>query len=333
MTNQQSVLCAVVLCTLGACAGGGPRSGPPLVQQGTAPQGALEQALFMAASPAPGSFPDAGPGWLTPEAAPENYLIYVSNGSQVTLFPKRGFNPQPVGDITGGVGSAYGLFLDRHKTLYVSNWGNNKVTVYPRRATEPEITYAKELSRPLYAIDDDRDVYVGNADNGDIITFKKGNTEPTGTLKTFGVEVDGMAFDKSGNLYAAYRRSDDRSDGGVEFFAPGSSQGTDLGINVTAPQGVVVDDAGNLLVVETQGSNRVDVFPPGATTPSAVALVPNTPTQIQLGRKDHLLYISTLSSRVYVTRYPGFPKVELKIANSLRYVQGLAVSPPGELHR
>ena len=111
-----------------------------------------------------------------------------------------------MGDIAGGVGSAYGLFLDRHETLYVSNWGNDKVTVYPRRATEPEITYAKELSRPLYAIDDDRDVYVGNADNGDIIVFKKGNTEPIGFPK---VElkianslryVQGMAVSPPGEL-------------------------------------------------------------------------------------------------------------------------------------
>lgn len=161
MTNQQFVLCAAVPCTVGACTRGRPRSGPPILPQGTALQGPLEQALF---------------------------------------------NPQPVGDIAGGVGSAYGLFLDRHETLYVSNWGNDKVTVYPRRATEPEITYAKELSRPLYAIDDDRDVYVGNADNGDIIVFKKGNTEPIGFPK---VElkianslryVQGMAVSPPGEL-------------------------------------------------------------------------------------------------------------------------------------
>jgi hypothetical protein len=53
------------------------------------------------------------------------------------------FNPQPVGDIAGGVGSAYGLFLDRHETLYVSNWGNDKVTVYPVVRRSPRLRMPK----------------------------------------------------------------------------------------------------------------------------------------------------------------------------------------------
>jgi hypothetical protein len=98
MTNQQFVLCAAVPCTVGACTRGRPRSGPPILPQGTALQGPLEQALF---------------------------------------------NPQPVGDIAGGVGSAYGLFLDRHETLYVSNWGNDKVTVYPVVRRSPRLRMPK----------------------------------------------------------------------------------------------------------------------------------------------------------------------------------------------
>jgi DNA-binding beta-propeller fold protein YncE len=333
MANRQSVLGAIALVSLAACASAGTRAAPPIVPIGSAPQGALERALFVAASPAPNGSANAGPGWLTAEATLGNYLIYVANGRQVTLFPKQGFNRPPVGELTGGVGSAYGLFLARDKDLYVTNWLNDNVTVYPRGATEPKITYAEQLSRPLYSVADAQNVYVGNANNGKIIVFEKGNTKPIGSLTTFGVEVDGLAFDKAGDLYAAYRRSDDRDDGGIEFFRPPASQGTDLGINVTAPQGVVVDDAGNVLIVETEGANRVDIFPPGATTPSAVALVPTTPTQIQLGRRDRMLYISALSRDVYVTRYPGPAKVELKIHNSLSEVQGLAVSPPGELHR
>ena len=332
MVSGQSALSAVAVFALAACATV-TRSGAPLLPTGTTPQGALERTLFVAASPAPKALPNALPGWLTAEAALGTYLIYGATGDHVTLFPKRGFNPQPVGKISDGVTAAYGLFLARDKDLYVTNWYGDTVSVYPRGATAPKITYSSGLSRPLYAVADAQNVYVGNANNGKIVIFKKGNTMPIGTFTTFGVEVDGLAFDKAGDLYAAYRRSDDRNNGGVEFFRPPSSQGTDLGINVTAPQGIVVDDAGNLLLAETEGADRVDIFPPGATTPSEVALVPSTPTQIQLGRRDRMLYISSLGHTVYVTRYPGPAKVEVKIRNSLGDLQGLAVSPPGELHR
>jgi hypothetical protein len=333
MTNRQSVVGAwIVVCLCGCAAGPSSPSLSPALP-GADPQSGLERALQAFASPPPTGDQPVRPGWLSPETGLGHYLIYVANGRQVVLFPKRGKNPDPVGTITNGVTGAYGLFIARDKQLYVSNWTNDDVTVYPRGATSPSITYSAELSRPLYAVADAQNVFVGNANNGNIIEFKKGDTTPFATIKTVGVEVDGLNFDVAGNLYAAYRRSDNRSDGGVEVFSPGANQGRDLGINVTAPQGVVVDDAGNLLVAETEGANRVDVFPPGSTTPSHVIGIPRVPTQIQLGRRDRLLYISTLSSAIYVTRYPRAPHVALMIDNSLDEVQGLAVSPPGELHR
>jgi hypothetical protein len=332
MVSGQSVLSAFAVLALAACASA-TRPGAPLVPMGEVPQSALERVLFVAASPAPNASQNARLGWLKPEARLGTYLIYGATGNHVTLFPKDGFNRQPIGELSEGVSAAYGLFLARDKDLYVTNWIGDKVGVYPRGAVAPTITYSNGLDRPLYAVADDSNVYVGNANNGKIIVFKKGNTAPIASLTTYGVEVDGLAFDKAGDLYAAYRRSDDRNNGGVEYFRLPATQGTDLGINVTAPQGLVVDDEGNLLLVETEGANRVDVFPPGATTPSAVALIPETPTQIQLGRRDRMLYISSLSHTIYVTRYPGPAKVEVKIDNSLGDLQGLAVSPPGELHR
>jgi DNA-binding beta-propeller fold protein YncE len=331
MTNRQPVFSAWILLALGGCSAGSlTSSGAPT---GSFTQAGLKRALYQFASPRPQWNGPVRAGWLSREAALGHYLIYVGNGSQVVMFPKRGFNRHPVGALSDGVKSAYGLFLSRDKDLYVSNWLNDSVTVYPRGRTAPSMTYSTDLNRPLYAVADARDVFVGNANDGKIIEYRKGNGTPIAAIKTIGVEVDGLAFDAAGDLYAAYRRSDDRSTGGVEMFLPGAQQGSDLGINVTAPQGVVVDDAGNLLVVETEGANRVDVFPPGATTPSDVVDIPGTPTQIQLGRKDHLLYVSDLDKRIYVTRYPGFKEVGTKIHNSLGEVQGLAVSPPGELHR
>jgi DNA-binding beta-propeller fold protein YncE len=320
--------CAGAVLVLAACSAGRVSLGPPERAVPPSEAGRGAQTLRVASSPPPPPRAPARRGWLSPEAAAPNEVIYVANSSEVVVFPKRGRNPHPVGEISEGVTSAYGLFVDPEKNLYVCNQGENNVRVYPPGETTPSITYKHGLHRPLYAAADGTRVFVGNANGGTIAMYKKGDKRLRGTLATLGTEVDGLNFDAEGNLYAAYRNGG--GDGGIEFFPGGAGPGTDLGIKLNAPQGLAIDPAGNVLVVETQGTDRVDVFRPHSTRPLQTLEIPSVPTQVQLGDRDQRVYVSDLNDTIYFSTYPELRQPGEKIDNSVNSVQGMAVSPPSE---
>jgi len=112
------------------------------------------QVAHAVESPAPPIY--RGPkrrGWIS-AAAKSGRVVYVAANARVLIFPERGRNPQPVGEITDGISSAYGLCIDSAGNLYVANQSNNTVTKYARGSISPLATYSQDLDRPLYPIVD-----------------------------------------------------------------------------------------------------------------------------------------------------------------------------------
>jgi hypothetical protein len=271
--------------------------------------------------------PPAGPGWMSKRAASGQNLIYVSNYNEIVIFPNES-GATPIGTISDGVTNAYGLFVDTQINLYVCNSSFGTVVVYPPGQTSPSFTYSTGLTRPLYAVADSSRLFVGNASGGQIVEYALGNGQPQYTLHSLGSEVDGITLDADGNLYAAYRN---KAKGGIEYFAQGTGTGTDLGIKLKAPQGLLVASNGDLYVAETQGANTIAGFHPGKTKPFARA--PKTsyaPTQIQFDAPEQNLYDSNLDGRVDQIGFPGLRSVTPYISDDsvLTSVQGFALSPP-----
>jgi sugar lactone lactonase YvrE len=249
-------------------------------------------------------------------------LIYVADGSRVIVFPAKGRHLRSIG-MTPGFEYVYGLSVDHDRDLYVSDPRSRRLFALHPGSTKPYIAY---LAAGLYSASYHERVVAGTAGH-DIIEFRKGHPLARRLLHGFGIEVDGLAFDASGNLYAAYRRSDSPGDAGIEMFAPGTEKGADLSVALTAPQGLAVDAAGDILVAETQGIDRIDVFHPGQTTPYRRRHVANVPTEIQFDRVDGALYISSLDNRIYKTAYPQLRRPHVRIYRDLTPgVQGVAVS-------
>jgi sugar lactone lactonase YvrE len=270
----------------------------------------------------------APPGLPLAPAARARRLIYVADDGygQIVIFPEAGKLRSPIGTIGTGINGPYGLYVDRHGELFVANSGNNTITVYPKGATSPSLTYTKDLDRPLYPVVDKRgDLFVGNANGGTVVEYLASGTKGFRILQTAGVEVDGMDFDQSGTLYVAFR--DSSGAGSVEAFAAGARRGRIIGMSLNQPQGVVVDSHYSVLVAETGGTNRIDVFPPGTTQPSSEVSLPNgdTPTQIALENNEKALFVSTLSGTIYEMPYPlpQQPYVKERIST---LVQGTTVS-------
>jgi DNA-binding beta-propeller fold protein YncE len=275
----------------------------------------------------------AGPkrsGWLSPAAKTSGQrLLYVSqeDDDNVVIFPEKGDQQSPIGMITAGVSEPWGLYIDNHGTLYVANSGASTVTAYPLGSTSPAVTYSEDLSRPLYSIvDQDGNVFVSNANSGTVVEYRSGSTSPYQVLQTPGFEADGMAFDRQGNLYVAYRSSD--GTGSIEEFAPGSTQGKILGMSLNQPQGLLIDNKGNIVVVETGDTHRIDVFPPGQQTPSIEVPINNTPNQLAIRQTEPRLFVAAEGGYVYGVRYHflrKYPHPYVKDELS-SLVQGVALS-------
>jgi len=274
------------------------------------------------------------PGWLSPEArqaATGIYYIYVADydAGEILIYPESGKLQSPIGMISSGISAPWGLYIDQDN-VYVANSGNNTVTVYTAGSTSPSATYSQDLSRPLYPIVDSRgDLFVSNANNGTVVEYPPGSTTASQVLQTPGNEADGMDFDPQGNLYVAYRNSSSYGVGSIEEFAAGSSQGRSLGMALNQPQGVIVDNNNNILAVETGGTNRIDVFPPGDKTPSLELHTPNsdTPTQLAIFQNERELYLSAYSGTVYKTHYPLRPRSSLLTKDDAKtLIQGLAIT-------
>ncbi|HLY02447.1 MAG TPA: hypothetical protein VKR56_08110 [Candidatus Cybelea sp.] len=272
-------------------------------------------------------------GWIS-SSVRFRRTISVADDMEILIFPQAPRNHAPIGRITDGVESAYGLCIDRYGNLYVANQYSNNVTVYPPGSTEPSETYSEDLERPLYpAVDSDQNLWVTNADNGTVVEYKHGSTGAKEVLQTPGSEADGLGFDVRGNLYVAYRVSP-HGLGSIEEFNPHTGKGTVLGMSLNQPQGVVVTNDGTILTVETGGTDRIDVFPPGYQVPTLEVGVKDVPTQLAIDSHENTLFVSSLEhDDIYSSPYPllnpnGKPNVlkeQISVGN-YGIVQGMALS-------
>jgi DNA-binding beta-propeller fold protein YncE len=118
-----------------------------------------------------------------------------------------------------------------------------------------------------------------------------------------------MDFDPQGNLYAAYRGGSGKQGTSIEKFAPRSGSGTILGMQLNQPQGLIVDDKGDIVVVneKSPGDNYLDVFAPGRKRPNLRFRQPKGgyPIQIAITEDEGSLFTTTFNNgRVYEIPYP-----------------------------
>jgi hypothetical protein len=111
-----------------------------------------------------------------------------------------------------------------------------------------------------------------------------------------------MAEDGQGNLYVAFRG---KAHGSVAEFGPGLSDMRRLRMTIDQPQGLLVDSAGNIIVVEST-ADRIDVFPPGAKTPSVTVTISGIGNLAGLAMQNSetTLWVSSEGGYVYSMPYP-----------------------------
>jgi len=231
--------------------------------------------------------------------------LYVSAGDAVEIFPLTGPNQNPIGSITDGIDGEWGLGIDDKNALYVANAENGTVTAYPYGSSNPSMHYSTAPQIPLYALPDSvGHVFVSGrtANEGMVVEYATGNNLPIAQAR-LGYEADGLAEDGQGNIFVAYREH--RRASIAEFAAGLKDRRRVLGMVLDQPQGLLVDRAGNIVVVESQ-AKRIELFSPGASRPSVSLTISGIGNLAELAMQDHesTLWVSSEGGYVYSMPYP-----------------------------
>jgi hypothetical protein len=314
--------------------------GPPQTEQAAFPQQIGQRTSpQVQADPAATPLPSGAVSHRTPKALARypqtgQPLLYFGDGSYdaIDIFPLTGPNQKQVGSISDGIYGPWGLSLDANDSLYVANSSRGNVTVYPYGSTSPSMTYSNGVHEPLYALaDSSGHVFVsgrnpGRHNKGEVFEYNAGSSVPIAHSR-LGSEADGMAVDGKGNLYVAYRRTGPNCS--IAEFGPGLSDKLLLGMIIDQPQGLVLDSAGNVVVVES-AYDRIKVFPPGAKTPSVTITLSGIGHLAELGMQssETTLWVSSEGGYVYSMPYPLTPStVPTEYENTSDFSNGFAVSP------
>jgi hypothetical protein len=295
-------------------------------------QTAFQQLQTYAAStPLPGSVIShraAKPFPRFPESSQPLLYVGDDDSNAADIFPLTGPNQPQLGSISKGMSYPWGLSVDSNDSLYVANSGNGTVTVYSYGSSTPSMTYS-QLARPLYALADSTGhVFVsGIKGRGRLFVYNAGTNVPI-AHRRLGREADGIAEDAEGNLYVAYR---EKRGGGstIKEFGPGLTHEHSLGMAIDQPQGLLVDNSGNIVVVES-ALEKIEVFPPGATTPSVTVTLSGYGHLAELAWQNSqtTLWVSTEGGYVYSMPYPLTPStVPTEYESDDAESNGIAVTP------
>ena len=217
-------------------------------------------------------------------------LLYVSDflRGPVEVYRQHGHNQNPVSKIDG-LRASLGLFVDRHRNLYVAQNNSGTVLEFAPGGSVPIKTYDDAGHNPqAVALCPNGALYVTNVDGDSISVYEHGSTEPTKTLVDYGTQVFSIACDRASDVFVTIAGKQYQVD---EFSADGSGP-TNLPIQLAFPEGIQIDRAGDIVVANGSGG-AVEFYHVGDSTPFRSIAMPKGSLQLSFNHDDSSLWVST----------------------------------------
>ncbi len=211
--------------------------------------------------------PNAPAGW--PDRRRHHHrkrsILFVADGSSgVLMYNPYTANGSPIGSITTGVNAPAGVAVDKNSALYVTNEGNNTVTVYPKGQSSPSLTISSGIDGPYgIGVDSKGNVFVSNLNDNMLTAYAAGSKTPYETINfaPYGQAV-GVGIDGNDNVWVAC----DTTNAVFEIPA-GSTQVQNAGLqDLSGPIGVSFGNS-DIIYVSNVGHSDVTVYTYGTTSP------------------------------------------------------------------
>ena len=271
--------------------------------------------------------------WLAPDLKGGALNIYWGDyyNNTIAIYPRNGINPPEKGLITKGVSHPERLFVDDRLAVYATNIGNNTITVYKRHRTRPSLRISTGIDTPTgLTVDAAGTVYCASVGNDTITVYPRGQTTPSLTIPIAG-SPEYLAIDGSGNLYVSYLGGSKGT--GVMEFAPGSTTGKDLGLDMTGGEpwkSIAPAISSSPIITVRRSTSSLRITP---SRRNASVLAAARPSGLSLSEKEHKLFASVLTNDVFTIQQIDYPKLT-NVTTKLSTNAGnwpIAVSPDAVL--
>lgn len=293
--------------------------------------------------------PAAGRPLMKASGCGATVVYATSYDNSVYIYNQTNNAGTPCGQITG-LTNPQGLFVDRHRHLWVAISGDCKTQF------SSVLEFAPGGSGPIQTLQDPdgsaTDVAVDNAtgtvyvsnffnytrgcasgNNGVVEVYAKGSATPTSTLSDSRMNYAfNDAVDNKGNLYVTFLELNGPTGSGHVFeWLSGAGSPVDLGITLQAPGGIQTTKSGALLVCD-QLAGCGD-FEPGSTTMTKIFAAKTSGSfGVALDRRERHAWVENpglSAGQLQRWKYPGpDKKPSASITVPGNGYAGVAVSPP-----